>query len=237
MKDILPMPTLLREISQHKYKLIILVLLLAASAISATLAKARMVYSNTNDYAFLLWNLVLAWIPLVFASAAYTVSWTRKFLFLIIPICALVWLVFFPNAPYLLTDFQHLSQIKGNAPLWFDVILLIWFAWTGLLLGVFSLYLMQEIVARAFGPLISWIFAITVTALSSIGIYLGRFLRWNSWDILGNPLPIVHDIYEWLRYPFSNLRTWGFTTLFTLFFLFIYLTFYTFGHVIQEQKK
>jgi uncharacterized membrane protein len=201
------------------------------------LAKARMVYSNTSDYSFLLWNLILAWIPLVFASAAYAVSWTRKLLYLIIPICAVVWLIFFPNAPYLLTDFQHLSKNAGNAPLWFDVILLIWFAWTGLLLGVFSLYLMQEIVARAFGAAISWIFAISVTALGSIGIYLGRFLHWNSWDILENPLPIAHDIFDWLRHPFSNLRTWGFISLFTLFFLFVYLALYTFGHVMQEHKS
>lgn len=225
-----------QKIAQHKYKLGTFALLAGASIVSVSLAYARMAYSGTYEYRGLVWNLFLAWIPFVFAALAYAVSWTRRLLYVVLPVCAFIWLIFFPNAPYILTDFQHLTETSTTAPLWYDVLLLIWFAWTGLMLGVTSLHLMQEIVTRAFGRLVGWIFAAGVTVLSSVGIALGRFYRWNSWDIINDPLPIAQDIYGWLRHPFSNLRTYGFTLLFTLLFLFVYLAFHMFGRMMGEGK-
>src|SRR5512136_2484545 len=181
---------MLQVLFRHKYKIAIFGLLTVASVISVLMAKARMAYSSSNLYATLIWNLGLAWIPFVFASLAYVVSWSRRLLYLVVPICAFIWLIFFPNAPYILTDFQHLSTNPNNAPLWYDVLMLVWFAWTGLLLGLVSLHFMQEIVTRAFGRVSGWLFTILVTFLSSIGILLGRFYRWNSWDLLGDPMPI-----------------------------------------------
>ncbi len=227
---------MLQKLSAHKYKLLITLLLVAASVISVILARVRMAYSNTNDYSVLIWNLGLAWIPFVFAAIAYGISWSRKLIYLVVPVCAFIWLIFFPNAPYILTDFQHLSTNANNAPLWYDVLMLVWFAWTGLLLGVISLHFMQEVVTRAFGRITGWVFTFVVTVLSSIGIFLGRFYRWNSWDILGDPLPIVHDIWGWLRHPFANLRVYGFTLLFTALFLFVYLAIHAFARVIQEKR-
>jgi len=223
-------------LSRHRYKLLLVLLLMAASVISTLLARARMAYSNTQDYSNLIWNLSLAWIPFVFASIAYFVSWSRRLVYLVVPVCTFVWLIFFPNAPYILTDFQHLSTNANNAPLWYDVLMLIWFAWTGLLLGVVSLYFMQEIVTHAFGRMVGWLFAIFVTVLSSVGIFLGRFYSWNSWDIFGDPLPIAHDIWGWLKQPFANLRVYGFTLLFTLLFLFVYLAVHAFGRVMHEGR-
>jgi uncharacterized membrane protein len=228
---------LLKILSHHKYKLSLFLLLAVASVVSVLMAKGRIAYSNTNDYSALIWNLGLAWIPFVFASIAYVVSWSRKLLYLVVPICAFIWLIFFPNAPYILTDFQHLSTNAKNAPLWYDVLMLIWFSWTGLILGVVSLYFMQEIVTRAFGRVIGWSFTILVTILSSVGIILGRFYRWNSWDILGDPLLIAHDMWGWLSHPFANLRVYGFTFLFTLLFLFVYLAIHTFGRIMQEKQS
>ena len=103
-------------------------------------------------------------------------------------------------------------------------------------MGVVSLHFMQEIVTRAFGRITGWFFTILVTVLSSVGIFLGRFYRWNSWDIFGDPLPIAHDIWGWLRHPFANLRVYGFTLLFTLLFLFVYLAIHAFGRVMQERQ-
>ncbi len=227
---------MLQILSRHRYKLFVFGLLATASAVSVALTKARMAYSNTNDYSALIWNLGLAWIPFVFASIAYVVSWSRRLLYLVVPVCAFIWLIFFPNAPYILTDFQHLTTNPNNAPLWYDVLMLIWFAWTGLLLGLVSLHFMQDIVTRAFGRIYGWLFTIIVTALSSVGIFLGRFYRWNSWDILGDPMPIANDIWGWLRHPFANLRVYGFTLLFTILFLFVYLAIHAFGRVMQERQ-
>src|SRR5665648_675938 len=122
---------------------------------------ARMVYSHTAHYWFLMWNLALAWVPFVFAGVAYTLASARRaVLYALIVLAALVWLVFFPNAPYILTDFLHLGSMGDIVPGWYDVLMLFWFAWTGLLLGVVSLYLMQDIVARAVGGAAGWAFVI-----------------------------------------------------------------------------
>ena len=229
---------MLKKISQsllrHRYKIAIFLLLAFSSITCVTLVSARVVYSDSQRYTFLVWNLFLAWIPLIMAYIAYALSLKRVLLYLFVPIFALVWLAFFPNAPYIITDFQHLANGWSGAPLWFDVILLIWTSWTGLLLGIVSLYLMQEIVRKNFGKMLGWVFVFSVSFLSSIGVYLGRFLRWNSWDILNDPIQILRESWHLLRD--LNKSAVGFTALFTAFFLFIYLTLYAFGHLQLEQN-
>jgi len=229
---------LLNELAGHKYKFGIFFLLLAASAVSVAMALFRMTRSDTLNYRFLVWNLLLAWIPFVFAAIAYASAVTRKpIMYIVIFGCAIAWLAFFPNAPYILTDFQHLAATDGNIPVWFDVILLIWFAWTGLLLGIVSLYLMQDIVNRWIHPAAGWLFAIVVIGLSSFGIYLGRFGRWNSWDLWQRPKEVMRDVYDVVRHPRANLSVLGFTLIFTIFFIFIYLAIYFIGKLMSERQK
>ena len=161
----------------------------------------------------------------------------KPVLYVVMLAFAAVWLVFFPNAPYILTDFQHLSVSIDGIPVWYNVILLIWFAWTALLLGIISLYFMQEIVARALGNLTSWLFVILVTGLSSFGIYVGRFMRWNSWDTWNQPLPLARDIWAEISHPLANKEAFVFTIIFTLLFLFIYVTLVVFGNITLERQK
>lgn len=153
-------------------------------------------------------------------------------MYLVIPAFAFLWLIFFPNAPYILTDLQHLGDRVSNVPLWYDVIMLIWFSWTGMLLGVVSLNLMQEIILRQLGRLFSWVFVIAVAGLTSVGLYLGRFVRLNSWDILQDPSGTASDVFSWLLDP--SLRSAGFLALYTGFFVFVYLTVHVFGRILQE---
>ena len=143
-------------------------------------------------------------------------------------------MIFFPNAPYILTDFQHLASHWTDLPVWYDVMMLIWFAFTGLLLGMVSLFLMQEIIRREFGRWAGWGFVAFVAGLSSTGIYMGRFLRWNSWDILLNPSDIALYTIQSARTP--SLQSIAFTGLFAAFFLFLYITLYTFGHLLLERQ-
>ena len=222
-------------IIRNRYKIAIFCLLLGASVFSVLLVFARMAYSDSLQYRGLIWNLFLAWIPFVLAYIASALSWNRFWLYIAIPVFALLWLAFFPNAPYILTDLQYLNRAAESAPLWFDIILLIWFSWTGMLLGLISLYMMHEIVQRLFGRWLGWIFVLFVSGLSSAGIYLGRFLRWNSWDILQNPSELALDILGLVIDP--SLRLLAFTTLFAVFFLFVYLTLYTFAHLFREQVE
>ena len=218
---------------RNKYKLAIFGLLLGASFVSVFLVVARIAYSDSGQFRGLIWNLFLAWIPFVLAYITYALSWQRKWLYIVIPVFAFLWLIFFPNAPYILTDLQYLNRFSADAPLWFDVILLIWFSWTGVLLGVVSLYLMHEIVQRNFGRWPGWFFVLVVSGLSSVGIYVGRFMDWNSWDILSNPSELAIDVLGLVIDP--SLRLFAFTALFTIFFLFVYLTLYAFAHLFREQ--
>jgi uncharacterized membrane protein len=218
-----------------KFKLALGGLLVAASIISFILARMHARINGEEAYSFLIWNLFLAWIPFLAALAASAARRNRITFFLVMPVCTLIWLIFFPNALYLLTDFQHLATTATSSPLWFDVILLVWFAWTGLFLGITSLYLMQEIVTLTFNQKLGWVFAILVTMLSSLGVYLGRFLRWNSWDLLQDPWPIAKDMYGIVRHPIENLPTYVFTILFTLLFLFIYISIHLLGKVLQDR--
>jgi uncharacterized membrane protein len=219
-------------VKRNRYK--IFGLMTSASLICVLLVAARIAYSDSGRYASLVWNLFLAWIPFVLAYFAYAFSWKKPLLYFILPIMAFLWLIFFPNAPYILTDLQHLAKETSSAPVWYDVIVMIWFSWTGLLLGLVSLYLMHDIVQRTFGRWFGWAFVLFVSGLSSFGVYLGRFVRFNSWDILNDPKEIVVTVLGLAIDP--SRRLVAFTILFTIFYLFVYLTLYSFAHLLQEQS-
>jgi uncharacterized membrane protein len=118
-------------------------------------------------------------------------------------------------------------------PGWYDVLMLFWFAWTGLLLGVVSLYLMQEIVTRGLGAAAGWVFVVVAAGLGSFGIYLGRFLRWNSWDLVRRPGPLADELLGRVTDPSSQARLLGFTALFALLFLFVYVAVYIFAKLTK----
>ena len=132
----------------------------------------------------------------------------------------------FPNAPYIVTDFVHLGQFHDKVPGLFDMMLIAWFAWTGLLLGVVSLRPMQEIVARTMGSRVGWLFVVLVTLAGSIGIYLGRFLRWNSWNVFQAPLVLADTGWDRVSQPDAGELMLGFAILFALLFPFVYATVY-----------
>jgi uncharacterized membrane protein len=219
--------------SHNKYRLMIFFLLASATIFSVAVWRVRSEYSGTVHYAFLIWNLFLAWIPFIIAYFTYTLTLKRHWVYVVIPIAAFFWMIFFPNAPYILTDLQHLAGQWADLPVWYDVMMLIWFAFTGLLLGMVSLFLMQEIIRREFGRWVGWGFVTLVAGLSSAGIYMGRFLRWNSWDIIFNPSDIALYTIQSAQDP--NLQSIGFTGLFAAFFLFLYITLYTFAHLLLER--
>ncbi len=203
-------------LTHHRRQAAVVASLAFATAVCLAQLAVRAVYARSAVHFGLVWNLFLAWLPMLGALAAYNVGqrgrW-RKWL-LALP-CLVFWLLFFPNAPYILTDILHL-QPQGNVPLWYDLILLITFAWTGAFLGLISLYLMQSLVQRAIGAQAGWVFTLAVLALSGFGVYLGRFPRWNSWDVLLNPSGLLFDIASRVRHPLANASTFVFSALFAL---------------------
>jgi uncharacterized membrane protein len=166
------------------------------------------------------WNLFLAFIPWVVSSFLILNSnyWNNK---IVIAILMFFWLLFFPNAPYILTDLIHLEGMK-DASLWFDLILILSFAWTGLLFGLLSLMDIEKLLNQFFSKKLVHFIVIVLLFVGSFGVYLGRFLRWNSWDIISDPFGLFFDIGHRVLNPFQFAKTWGMTIFMGIFLNMVY---------------
>jgi uncharacterized membrane protein len=195
-----------------------------ASALVCALLAVRIERTGSWHLRWLVWNLFLAWVPY---GASLLADWLRvrrpeRPWRVLIP--AAVWLAFLPNAPYLVTELMHLTQRTDQWLYWYDVITIAALAWTGCVLGAVSLGIMQGIVARYLGRAIGWLFVLGAAGLCGFGIYVGRFQRWNSWDLLVNPLSLLRDLATVFQHPMQQPRPWALCALFAAFVLASYLT-------------
>lgn len=197
--------------------------LLAASAWCVVLLAVRKHEFGAAGYRYLVWNLTLAWIPMLLAILLVVAYRLRRPAFELVALGA-AWLLFFPNAPYVVTDFIHL----GDRHRLYDTIVLGSFAMTGLALGFASLLLVQLVVTRAAGALLGWATAVGSLFFASVGVYLGRVVRLNSWDAVQRP----HRLWELVRFrledPFGNRYLIGFVIVFCGFLTVAYAGFYGF---------
>jgi uncharacterized membrane protein len=198
--------------------------LLLSSAVACGILVTRVRLSYSLTYAFLVWNLILAWVPYCWSLAAAALHRRRSAAWWRLLVPAALWLLFFPNAAYLVTDFVHLRP-KEPIPLWFDIGLLASFAWSGCFLAVASLRAMQTLVAAYLGRVASWLFVAAVFGLNGLGIYLGRFLRWNSWDIFLEPHGVLSDAMTIIAHPIENRQATGVICMFGALLLVCYMTY------------
>ncbi|MDG1262089.1 MAG: DUF1361 domain-containing protein [Flavobacteriales bacterium] len=199
-----------------------LFLLAAPTALAILLLMARIVYTKDFTFLFLVWNLFLAFIPLGLALIIKRIN-ARVHRMLFYPLLG-IWLLFLPNAPYILTDLLHLHY-DHDMPVWFDMTMILTFAWSGLVAGFYSLLWVQDCIEVRFRGRV-WVgrlFAVLTVFASAYGIYLGRFLRWNSWDIIEAPGMLVEEIIHSLTHSSELLHTYGFTLSFGFLLLFMYL--------------
>ena len=188
-------------------------MLLATAAVTAGVV-ARVYVTHSLDTTNLVWNLVLAWIPFWLALALYDGArrgWTPGRLVG----TGLVWLLFLPNAPYIVTDAKWLVHYDRSMR-WIDLPLVLGAAAIGLVLGFVSLYLVQAVVARRLGRVAGWSLAWGALALSGVGIYLGRYQRWNSWDLLTEPTKIVGQLASAALDPLAYGRPLALSTFFAV---------------------
>ncbi|WP_146185965.1 DUF1361 domain-containing protein [Flavobacterium album] len=193
-----------------------LLLVFTGFCFSILLLRAKITHSIF--YFFLVWNLFLAFTPF-----AITTLMTKRVQFLerkaLFYPCFICWLLLLPNAPYIITDFIHLGQ-KLTVPMWFDVLLLISFAITGLLFGITSMKAMHKMLILKFSIRTAEIAMAAICFLSGFGVYLGRVLRYNSWDVLHRPFELIGDIVYSLVDHDSWRTAWGITLGFgTLLYL------------------
>ena len=179
----------------HRHRRALLVGMLAlTTAASLALQLVRQSLTGEGRFWMIGWDLFLAWVPL---AAAVILEWrhrhptTRNWI--VLTCLAILWLLFFPNAPYLVTEFVHLKPY-GRAPdavWWCDLVVILLIAWNGVLLGFASLYLVQQVIRCCIGAIGAWFAAGACIALASLGISIGRFERLNSWDALVHPAKIA----------------------------------------------
>ena len=212
-----------------------LLALIFASGICLAMLASRALFAQRWELGFYPWNLVLAWIPLLLAGRIYRLRADRSPRFGLLGACAVLWFFFFPNAPYIVTDLIHLKT-RAPVPKWFDLVLMVSFAWTGLCLGYLSLYLMQEVVRSRLGRRWSWRFVVAMLALSSFGIYLGRFERWNSWDVLARPLGLASDVVQRVSFA-GNPELFAFSATFFAFSLLTYATLFALTHLHGHPQR
>jgi uncharacterized membrane protein len=209
------------------------------SMICFSLSAFRINFTGTTTYIFLIWNLFLAFLPWLFSSLLILYpSWRKNKVAIVFMLLA--WLLFFPNALYIITDLFHLH--KGTAmPMWFDLVLVLTFAWTGLIFGFISLFDIEKILEPFFSKKIIVSFSILLLFAGSFGVYLGRFLRWNSWDIIHDPIILFSDILNRFMHPFSHPRTWGVTLFVGIMLSMMYFSLKLFkvenNHLLNELKN
>ena len=218
-----------RLIPAPHLRLAILALTLA-SGICVAMILARAVFLGRMEFSGVCLGISF-WLdsPLVLALRIHTLSARVTRHFRQLAACGTAWFFFFQNAPYIVTDLVHWKN-RAPVPKWFDLLMIMSFAWTGLFLGYLSLYLMQELVRRWKGRNWSWHFVIAMLALSSFAIYLGRFQRWNSWDIIARPLGLMNDVVRSADFAHSP-ESLVFSATFFAFSLLSYLTLFALTHL------
>lgn len=178
----------------------------SAVIFSIILLTIRIKINNSFFLLFLVWNIVLAIIPYVITMYLNSVKMTKlKLVFWFI-----IWLLFLPNAPYIITDLLHLRVSNANL-LWLDILVILSFAFSGLLLFYLSLLDMKALIQKQFKKPPIKLVIISVIFLSAFGVYLGRFLRYNSWEIISQPQDLFSDIFEMILYPKLHFEAWLFT--------------------------
>ena len=200
----------------------------------AAMLVARIAYANNLHYIFLLWNLFLAWIPfqlsVALTQAGQYNRWYRYFLLA-------SWLLFFPNALYIITDLIHLENSQTDVPVWFDAILLFTSSVAGLVMAFVSLYQVEIFLKKTVTQKHSNKLVMATLFLGSFGVYIGRFLRWNSWDIVTNPFSLLVEIANQFAMPFQHYRTWAVTVLLTGLFSLLYFGIKKLPRFLQEHSS
>lgn len=202
-------------------------------AVITALLIFRVVYSGTLHYLFLGWNIFLAWVPYILSSffKDYRESkrWKQVFLFG-------SWLLFFPNALYIVTDLVHLRK-DHNMPWWYDSCLVFLASFTGLLMAFISLRRAEQFLLSSFSKKTVTICIPVLIFIASFGVYLGRFERWNSWDVVNNPLALGLNIVFIIINPMEHLSVWFITMLLTIIYSLLYTSIKKIPRAISEIKN
>jgi uncharacterized membrane protein len=202
--------------------------LVLLSAFCVCLEALRMLFTSTAAYIFLPYNLLLAWVPVWFCTHLFQPTSKLRFALIFTG-----WLLFFPNAPYIITDLLHLKP-RAGCPFWYDSMLIYAHAFTGFILGMLSAIIIYARLRQFIKPLFARGIMLFAMLASGYGIYIGRFLRWNSWDVVLNPFSLVADMARHLMSPAQYPGAYGVTLVTGVL---LYLSFLLFESFIQGEER
>ena len=191
---------------------------------SVAMSIARTLYTGHLTFIFLIWNLFLAWIPYCLSQWLYYYQHKIKSKIFLVAVL-MIWLAFVPNTFYIITDLYHIGDGYNDysMPQWFDLAMLLSFAWNGLLLGILSVRHIEKIIEAKLGMKHELLFLYPIMWLNALGVYVGRYLRFNSWDVVSNPFFLIKEIARVLIHPFAERYAasmiFCFSILMTLFYL------------------
>ena len=218
------MKTIINRIKEQQQSLVLVGL---ASIVSIAFLSFRIKLTHSPHYLFLVWNLFLAIIPIII-SKYLLIEQTKNIIKIGLALC--VWLLFLPNAPYIITDLYHIRLSHPNL-IWLDVLVIGSFAISGLVIYYLSILDVYKITSRFITIKMKYFYLLLLSLITSFGIYLGRYLRFNSWELLSNPLELFNEIFD-LTIGNLNKEMW----LFTLGFGIFLLTSFTFIHQLRNSN-
>ena len=203
----------------------------------------RVLYTGSIKNVFLVWNLFLAWFPFLISLFIVSINngYQGGFKRFILMLSGIMWLLFLPNAPYMITDYIHLNvynyyipdsayyQFNSDYIIWYDLILISLFAWLAYFLGFLSIYILQKIIMVKYHIHLSWLFVFLVSLLTGFGIFLGRFFRLNSWDLLFSPIDLLSELLLIL-----DTKSIILSSFFALFIFLIYVILYFMSFLGEE---
>lgn len=205
---------------------------------------------SRRDYTgFFVWNLIYAWIPYIIAliiAAVVNNSKRRIFAKIVLVILGIIWLVFYPNSPYLFTDFIHIIERASPAPIirkfiiistrslvWYDIILSSSFAFIGHFIGLISIFIVHKSYSKVFIHHFGWIHICIAMFFGGFGVYIGRIIRFNSWEVFIKPLVILKEILL----EFMHLRALVFSFVFGFFIFISYIALYSFQNILNNEEN
>ena len=196
------------------------------SVLAITLLLLRVKITNSTYLLFLIWNLFLAYIPCFLSSSIYKnfFNTSKK---IQNSFYGLIWLLFIPNSFYILTDFTNL-HFRTTFQFSLDMLIISSFSFVGFYVGLLSIHTIRQLVIAKYGNTKGNIFLLTISFLSAFGIYLGRVLRFNSWDIISKPIQLAYTSI----YALFSLETIIYTLQLGTIILISYILFY-----YWKQKK
>ncbi|NIJ51854.1 DUF1361 domain-containing protein [Dyadobacter arcticus] len=204
-------------------------LLAFVSAAAMTLLSMRVLIENWG-FIFLAWNLFLAWIPLIFIKWVWEQESRQKLPFWLLAIYLCVWLLFFPNAPYIITDLKHLRAVPEHM-IWYDALMIFTFSVAGFLTGLYSIRIVHRLVAGRWNERLAWMVVTVSMFMSGFGVFLGRYGRWNSWDIVTQPGSLARGILKSMTDPLAIKHTFSFSFVLML----LYFAFHIFAELKQNE--